>query len=113
MCNEVNIKQAARIAGISLGDWFKVAKDKGLLVQISPDEINDELIFEDGYQGELTHHEQRTGSGKGLFFVKQVIDKHHGKIFVKSKIQSDSQEQEGQPHLNTFIIHLPYIQPEK
>ena len=41
--NKISIKQAARIAGISLADWFMVAKEKGLLVQISPDEINDEL----------------------------------------------------------------------
>jgi len=27
----------------SLADWFTIAKEKGLLVQISPDEINDEL----------------------------------------------------------------------
>ena len=41
--NKISIKQAARIAGISLADWFMVAKEKGLLIQISPDEINDEL----------------------------------------------------------------------
>ena len=41
--NKIGVKQAARIAGISLADWFTIAKEKGLLVQISPDEINDEL----------------------------------------------------------------------
>lgn len=41
--NKISVKQAARIAGISIADWFTVAKEKGLLVQISPDEINDEL----------------------------------------------------------------------
>ena len=41
--NKISTKQAARIAGISLADWFMIAKEKGLLVQISPDEINDEL----------------------------------------------------------------------
>ncbi|MBD3254421.1 MAG: hypothetical protein GF383_04970 [Candidatus Lokiarchaeota archaeon] len=41
--NEISIKQAARTAGISLADWFTIPKEKGLLVQISPDEINDEL----------------------------------------------------------------------
>lgn len=40
---EISIKQAVRIAGISLGDWFKIARDKGLLVQISPEEIDEEL----------------------------------------------------------------------
>jgi hypothetical protein len=41
--NEISVKQAARIAGISLADWFTIAKEKGLRVQISPDEINDEI----------------------------------------------------------------------
>lgn len=41
--NKISIKQAARIAGISLADWFTIAKEKGLLVQIDPDEINEEL----------------------------------------------------------------------
>ena len=41
--NKISVKQAARIAGISLADWFTIAKEKGLLVQISPDEIIDEL----------------------------------------------------------------------
>jgi predicted HTH domain antitoxin len=41
--NKISVKQAARIAGVSLADWFTIAKEKGLLVQITPDEINDEL----------------------------------------------------------------------
>ncbi len=41
--NKISIKQAARIAGITLADWFTIAKEKGLLIQISPDEIDDEL----------------------------------------------------------------------
>ena len=41
--HEISVKQTARTAGISLADWFTVAKEKGLLVQITPDEINEEL----------------------------------------------------------------------
>jgi predicted HTH domain antitoxin len=41
--NKISLKQTARIAGISLAEWFNIAKEKGLLVQINPDEINDEL----------------------------------------------------------------------
>lgn len=40
--NKISVKQAARIAGISLADWFMIAKEKGLLVQIAPEEIDDE-----------------------------------------------------------------------
>ncbi len=41
--NRVSVKEAARIAGISLAEWFMVAKEKGLLVQIKPEEIDEEL----------------------------------------------------------------------
>ncbi|MHA1358178.1 MAG: UPF0175 family protein [Candidatus Helarchaeota archaeon] len=41
--NKISVKEAARVAGISLAEWFMVAKDKGLLVQIKPEEINEEL----------------------------------------------------------------------
>jgi len=41
--NEISVKQAARVAGLSLAEWFVVAKEKGLLVQIKPEEIDDEL----------------------------------------------------------------------
>lgn len=43
MFNKISVKQAARIAGITLADWFSIAKEKGLLIQINPDEIEDEL----------------------------------------------------------------------
>lgn len=41
--NKISIKQATRIAGISLADWFVIAKEKELLVQIRPEEIDEEL----------------------------------------------------------------------
>lgn len=40
---EISVKQAARIAGISLAEWFNIANEKGLLVQISPDDLDEEL----------------------------------------------------------------------
>lgn len=40
---KASVKQAARIAGLSLAEWFEVAREKGLPVQIKPDEIEDEL----------------------------------------------------------------------
>jgi predicted HTH domain antitoxin len=41
--DEIGVKQAVRIAGISLAEWFMIAKEKGLLVQIKPEEIDEEL----------------------------------------------------------------------
>jgi len=41
--NRISVKQAARIAGVNLADWFMIAQEKGLLVQIKPEEIDQEL----------------------------------------------------------------------
>ena len=43
VANKISVKQAARIAGISLADWFVIAKEKELLVQIKPEEIDEDL----------------------------------------------------------------------
>lgn len=82
-------------------------------VGILPEEIATGVIFQDGYQGKLTQGEYRTGSGKGLSFVQQVIQQHHGKIEVESRLLSDKREPEGEPHLSRFILYLPYRQPEE
>lgn len=42
------------------------------------------------------------GSGLGLFIIKQIIEKHHGKIKLES---------EGAGKGTTFIITLPIVQP--
>lgn len=72
-------------------------------------EIEQGLIFNDGYQGELTHGEHRTGSGKGLTFVKGVVDRHTGNIIVESipPEERDERTRGGSPHLNIFTISLP------
>lgn len=75
-------------------------------------EIEEGLIFDENYQGKLTHGEYRTGSGKGLFFVQDVIKRHHGKIEVFSKQMSHKKTQEGEPHLIRFTIKLPIKQTE-
>ena len=80
-------------------------------VGIQPDEIIERKIFSDGYQGRLTQGEYRTGSGKGLNFVKNVIDEHHGSIEVESRMMADENDPEGRPHLTRFTIYLPYVQP--
>jgi signal transduction histidine kinase len=82
-------------------------------VGILPEEIESGDIFRDGYQGKLTQGEYRTGSGKGLSFVQQVIQQHHGSIEVESRILSDKLEPEGEPHLTRFIVHIPYKQPKE
>ncbi len=77
-------------------------------VGILPEEISSGAIFQDGYQGQLTKGEYRTGSGKGLSFAHQVLKNHHGSIEVESRLLSDKQDPEGEPHLTRFTIHIPY-----
>jgi len=82
-------------------------------VGILPEEIESGFIFRDGTQGKLTQGEYRTGSGKGLYFTKRVIDRHHGKIEVHSRLMSNESNPEGQPHLNRFTVLLPLVQPKE
>jgi signal transduction histidine kinase len=80
-------------------------------IGILPEEV--ERIFESGFQGQLTHGEYRTGSGRGLHFVKQIIDRHHGSISVESTLKAEADEPGHQPHINQFTIRLPYHQPRE
>jgi signal transduction histidine kinase len=68
-------------------------------IGILPDEYG--KIFDDGYQGKLREKENRTGSGKGLSFVRKVIQTHRGTINVKS-IQRHS------AYINFFTLTLPH-----
>lgn len=40
---EASVKQAARIADVSLAKWFEVARERGLPVQIDPDELESDV----------------------------------------------------------------------
>lgn len=53
-------------------------------------------IFESYYKGEGTSHE---GLGLGLFLVKNIIEKHHGSVSIKSKINKGT----------TIEIKLPKV----
>ncbi len=36
---EISVNQAARIAGVSLGDWLEIARERNLTTQLSPEDI--------------------------------------------------------------------------
>jgi predicted HTH domain antitoxin len=36
---EVSVNQAARIAGVSLGEWLEIARDRNLTSQLTPEEL--------------------------------------------------------------------------
>jgi signal transduction histidine kinase len=76
-------------------------------VGITQEEISKRLIFKDFYRGMLSSDRQRTGSGIGLAYVSQVVEKmHHGSIEVESRPMG------GNAHLTTFRITLPVRQPK-
>jgi len=100
-----------RISGRSDGRDYRLCFEN-YGVGILPEELSAGMIFEDGYQGKLTQGEYRTGSGKGLYFVKRVIERHHGRVQVESELMADQRDPEGQPHLNRFTLFLPYEQPK-
>ena len=94
------------------GFWITV---ENYGVGILPEEIEEGLIFQDGYQGKLANGAYRTGSGKGLSFVKQIITRHHGRIKVTSEVVAEgageSQNYKSPLHLNRFAVYLPFRQP--
>lgn len=36
---DVSAKQAARIAGVSLGEWFEIARERNLTTQLTPEDL--------------------------------------------------------------------------
>lgn len=36
---DVSTNQAARIAGVSVGEWLEIARDRNLTTQLSPDDV--------------------------------------------------------------------------
>jgi signal transduction histidine kinase len=105
-------RRYVRVSGQFAGDRFElVFANYG--IGILPDEIQSGKIFEDGYQGALRQGEFRTGSGKGLFFVKSVIERHHGEIEITSDPRSDDESgsDDKLPYLTRVTLFLPRRQP--
>jgi predicted HTH domain antitoxin len=36
---EISVNQAARVAGVSLAEWFEIAREQNLTTQLTPDDI--------------------------------------------------------------------------
>jgi signal transduction histidine kinase len=70
-------------------------------IGILPNELT--AIFEDGFQGKLARERYRTGSGKGLYFVKQVVDRHNGTIYAEST------SLDGPRYTTRFVVSVPRL----
>jgi PAS domain S-box-containing protein len=66
-------------------------------IGISKDEVK--KVFNKFYQAYTGDDRKNEGTGLGLFICKEILQKHHGDIWVKSEIGKGS----------TFSIKLPYI----
>jgi signal transduction histidine kinase len=64
-------------------------------IGIPPEEIP--RIFEEFYRASNVAKDSETGTGMGLSIVKQIIDRHNGKIYVESKLGEGS----------VFTVELP------
>ena len=72
-------------------------KDNGIGI----DEKNIPLIFDRFYRVDSSRTRNKVeGFGLGLSIAKKIVEDHHGKIKVKSKIKKGS----------TFIVELPFKQ---
>jgi len=76
-------------------------------IGIRSNEIETQLIFQDGYRGELAMDRVRTGSGLGLGVVREIINAHNGKISVSSELLSGHKDDYFK---NVFKIYLPFMQ---
>ncbi len=63
-------------------------------------------IFELGYRGVNSNERFRNGTGSGLYIAKNIVNSHHGEIFVTShKIEVNNDAPLGK---NKFTVRLPY-----
>lgn len=78
------------------GDKIKIiVEDKGIGIEKS----DMKHIFEPFYRSKRVVDEQISGNGLGLSLVKDIVEKHGGKVEAESEIGKGS----------TFILHLPFI----
>jgi len=79
-------------------------------IGIKPHEISEGLIFQDGYRGELSLDQSRTGSGFGLGRVKEIVELHNGLITVESIFMGIGYTAD--PYKTTVKICMPFFQKE-
>ncbi|MBK8981315.1 MAG: HAMP domain-containing histidine kinase [Ignavibacteria bacterium] len=73
-------------------------------IGIPSDESN--FITSEFYRASNAKQYEKEGTGLGLYVVSQIVNKHGGKLYIKSPSGIGSDEYPG----TSVVIHLPYIQ---
>ncbi|RPI02391.1 MAG: PAS domain-containing sensor histidine kinase [Ignavibacteriae bacterium] len=80
-------------------------------VGISQEEIEQELVFQLGYRGQLSTERGRLGTGIGLTDARRVAQSHGGDVVVESKptkpVPEHDPEYFNQPFLTKVTLYLP------
>jgi len=87
------------IAHISVQSESIIYKVQDNGVGISPMDI--QQLFEKFHRIATIHQGENRGSGLGLAIVKSIVERHHGKVWVESRLGQGS----------TFYIEIPIKQP--
>lgn len=80
-------------------------------VPIKKEEIEQELIFELGYRGELSSDRTRSGSGIGLFDARKTARQHGGDVVVRSvpSRRDLGADPYAQPYITIVTLMLPFV----
>lgn len=103
-------KREILVAGEPAPNGYQI-EIKNFGVGIDVDEL--EHVFEPGFKGRRTKKEFVSGSGKGLYLAKHVIEAlHHGKLEISSRrISSSNANPKKELFETTTTVWLPYFQP--
>ena len=85
-------------------DVFTESTNKNFIIKIKDEgigmsKITQKYIFDKSYREQKGNIHDVKGHGLGLAYVKEIVEKHHGTVFVESEKGKGS----------TFIVKLPLI----
>jgi signal transduction histidine kinase len=81
---------------------------------MSHEELDQGLVFQLGYRGQLSTERGRLGTGIGLTDARRVARSHGGDVIIESKPTKIFSEQDpeyfNQPFLTKVVLYLPFAE---